>query len=118
MTLHAPTGPHFSARELPAQDIAAYVTKSVRSAPQKYETSVTVHAPAHVIAERVPHGIVIEPIDDDSCMVDAGSNTIEMLALYLGMLDADFTGTGPPELKERMQLLAQRFARAAQGNGR
>jgi predicted DNA-binding transcriptional regulator YafY len=118
MQLHAPTGPHFTPRQLPAQDIAAYVMRSVRSAPLKYETRVKVHAPAQVIAERVPHEIVIEPIDDTSCTLLARSNSIEMLALYLGMLDADFTVTDPPELIERMTILAQRFAKAAQANGR
>jgi predicted DNA-binding transcriptional regulator YafY len=112
MTLHHPTGPHFAPRELPAEDIAAYVMRSVRSAPTKYESRVLVSAPAQVIAERVPREIVIEPRDDNSCIVHARSNSIEMLALYLGMLDADFTVTDPPELVERMKTLATRFAGA------
>lgn len=113
MQMHAPTGPHFTPRDLPEPDIAAYVMRSVRSAPAKYEARVVVHASANTIAERVPHEIVIEPIDDTKCAVHARSNSIEMLALYLGMLDADFTVTEPPELVERMSMLAQRFARAA-----
>src|SRR5437879_9308016 len=40
MTLRHSTGPHFTPRELPAEDIAAYVTRSVRSAPVKYEARV------------------------------------------------------------------------------
>ena len=35
-----------------------------------------------------------------------------MLALYLAMMDADFTITEPPELLERVRKLAERFARA------
>lgn len=112
MELRPPAGPHFTPRELPAEDVAAYVMRSVRSAPAKYESRVTVRAPAREIVERVPHEIVVEPIDDTSCAVVARSNSIEMLALYLGMLDADFTVTEPPELVQRMQTLAQRFARA------
>src|SRR5438270_888423 len=46
-------GPHFTPREPPAEDIAAYVMRSVRSAPMKFEAKVTVLAPAAVIAERV-----------------------------------------------------------------
>lgn len=43
----------------------------------------------------------------------ATANTIEMLALYLGMLDADFTVTEPPELLERLNRLSRRFSSAA-----
>jgi len=108
-----PTGPHFNPRELPAEDIAAYVMRSVRSAPAKYEARIRVKAAAQVIAERVPREIVIEPIDDNNCTVHARSNSVEMLALYLGMLDADFTVSDPPELIARLTTLAQRYAAAA-----
>ncbi len=113
MQVHRPTGPHFTPRELPAEDIAAYVTRSVRSAPLRYEARVMVKAPAHVISERVPRDISVEPIDDATCTVIARSNSVEMLALYLGMLDADFVVTDPPELVERMSTLAARYAAAA-----
>src|SRR5438445_628963 len=113
MQVQRPTGPHFTPRELPAEDIAAYVTRSVRSAPQRYEARVIVKAPADVIAERVPRAIAVEPIDDNTCAVLARSNSVEMLALYLGMLDADFVVTDPPELVARMSTLAGRYAAAA-----
>jgi predicted DNA-binding transcriptional regulator YafY len=113
MTLQAPTGPHFTPRELPGQDIAAYVTRSVRSAPMKYEVRVNVQAPAAVIAERVPHEIVIEPAGDNACFVYARSNSLEMLALYLGLLDADFTVTEPLELVEQLAKVGKRFAAAS-----
>jgi predicted DNA-binding transcriptional regulator YafY len=105
-------GPHFTPREPPSEDIAAYVTRSVRSVPMKYEARVTVHASATAIAERVPRDIVIEPIDDNKCLVHAGSNSVEMLAMYLGLLDADFTVNDPPELVSQLEKLAGRFARS------
>jgi hypothetical protein len=71
-----------------------------------------VHAPAAVIIERVPRGVVVEPVDDNTCVVHASSNTLEMLALYLGMLDADFIVTEPPELVARVSKLAERYTRA------
>ncbi len=113
MQLKTPTGPHFTPRDLPADDIAAYVTRSVRSVPVKYETRAIVKASAQVIAERVPHEIVVEPIDDGTCIVHARSNSVEMLALYLGMLDADFTVTEPQELVAWMSTLATRYSAAA-----
>ncbi|HXN90853.1 MAG TPA: YafY family protein [Candidatus Sulfotelmatobacter sp.] len=110
------SGPHYAPRELPAEDIASYVARSVRSAPAKYETRVIVNAPASIIAERVPRDIVIEPIDDSTCVVHARSNSVEMLALYLGMMDADFTVTDPPELVDRLGTLAARFEKASNGS--
>ena len=112
-----PTGPHFTPRDLPAEDIAAYVMRSVRSAPAKYEARVDVKASAQTVAERVPREVVIEPIDDETCTVHARSNSIEMLALYIGMLDADFTVTDPPELIARLNTLAERYTRAAGNAG-
>jgi hypothetical protein len=35
-----------------------------------------------------------------------------MLALYLGMLDAEFTVTDPPELLGRLRKLSERFLSA------
>jgi hypothetical protein len=77
-----------------------------------YHARAVVHAPAGVITERVPRGIVVEPIDDETCAVHGTANTIEMLALYLGMLDADFTVTEPPELLAHLNKLSERFLSA------
>jgi predicted DNA-binding transcriptional regulator YafY len=110
--LRNPNGPRFEPRQAPAEDIAAYVMRSIRSAPMKFQAQVTVHAPAATIVERVPPMVVVEPIDDNTCTVLASGNTIETLALYLGMLDADFQVTEPPELVAHLGKLAERFARA------
>jgi predicted DNA-binding transcriptional regulator YafY len=113
LQLRSPNGPRFTPREAPAEDIGEYVTRNVRAAPMAHHARVVVQAPAAVITERVPRGIVVEPIDDDTCVVHATANTIEMLALYLGMLDAEFTVTEPPELLARLGKLAERFLSAA-----
>jgi hypothetical protein len=39
-----------------------------------------------------------------------------MLALYIGMLDADFTVTEPPELLARLAKLSERFLNAVPNN--
>jgi predicted DNA-binding transcriptional regulator YafY len=113
MSVQHQAGPHFTPRELPADDIAAYVMRSVRSAPMRYQSRVIVHASAVAIAERLPREIVLEPVDDGTCIVHARSNSIEMLALHLGLLDADFTVTEPPELMEHLARLGRRFSTAS-----
>src|SRR5438477_5920014 len=98
LRLRTPNGPHFLPRDPPADDIAAYVMHNVRSVRMRFEAVVTVHAPAATIIERVPSAVLVEPIDENTCAVHAGAGSIEMLALYLAMMDADFSVTEPPEL--------------------
>lgn len=115
LQLRSPNGPRFTPREPPAEDIGEYVMHNIRTAPGRHVAHVTVKAPAAEITERVPRGIVVEPVDDTTCVVHATAGSIEMLALYLGMLDADFTVTEPPELMERLSRLSERFSRAVLG---
>ena len=112
LTLRTPHGPRFEPREPPAEDLAAYVMRSVRSAPARYEVRVKVFAPATTIVERVPPGVVVEPVGEDACSVLARANSLEMLALHLGSLDADFEVTEPPELVAALRKLANRYAGA------
>ena len=72
-----------------------------------------VRAPASAVAERIgQHVGTVEPIDDDSCLLDAGAYSLEHLAAYLGLLEADFTVQDPPELVEHVRRLAARYGSA------
>ena len=51
-------------------------------------------------------------VDDRSCILDTGADSLDMLAVYLGLLGVDFTVTEPQELVERIQLLGDRYAKA------
>lgn len=118
LQMRSPNGPRFTPREPPAEDIGEYVRHNVRTAPGRNAARAVVRAPAAEITERVPRGIVVEPIDENTCAVHVTANTVEMVALYLGMLDADFTVSEPPELVERLSKLSERFSdatRAARG---
>src|SRR6202171_4389792 len=65
LQLRSPNGPRFTPREPPAADIGEYVMHNVRGVPMAHHARVTVHAPATVITERIPRGIVVEPVDDE-----------------------------------------------------
>jgi hypothetical protein len=41
-----------------------------------------------------------------------GADSVETVAVYLGLLDADFTVREPPELVARLRMLAGRYRRA------
>jgi hypothetical protein len=107
-----PFGSRFVPRPLPDPDLAAYVARGIAGA-WKIRARVVVHAPAETIAERGRWTGTVEPIDDMTCVLDAGANSIEQMAVFLGMLDADFTVTEPPELVEHVGRLARRYAAAA-----
>jgi predicted DNA-binding transcriptional regulator YafY len=109
-----PTGPRFTPREPPdGGDLASYVARGVSSAGFRFRARVTVHAPAAVIADRINPAVgVVEAIDDHSCILATGADSVETIAVYLGLLDADFHVSEPAELAARLRVLADRYHRA------
>lgn len=113
ITPRVPVGPRFVPREPPAGDIARYVAVGLATAMWRLHVRVLVHAPAAEVAARLPVGAgVVTPVDADTCTLDCGADTPHQLALYLGLLDTDFTVTDPPELVEALRTLAARYLRA------
>jgi predicted DNA-binding transcriptional regulator YafY len=109
-----PTGPRFAPRPLPDDDLGRYVARGVGSAAWRFQTRVTVHAPAAEIAERLPAAVgPVVSIDEHTCRLETGSDNAEMLAVWLGLLGAEFEVHDSPELVEHLRRLADRYARAA-----
>jgi predicted DNA-binding transcriptional regulator YafY len=109
-----PTGQRFAPRELPeGGDLAAYVSRRVSAAAWRYHASVRVHAPAEQIRRQVPAAAgVVEAVDAGTCLLHTGADTLQTLAVYLGMLGADFQVDAPPELVAHLRDLADRYRRA------
>lgn len=114
LTPRVPTGPRFTPRELPeGGDVAAYVARGVSSAAVRFAVRVVVRAPASVVTDRISPAVgVVEAIDEHSCVLATGADTVETVAVYLGLLDVDFEVTEPPELVDRLRVLAARYLRA------
>ncbi|HKT03226.1 MAG TPA: DNA-binding transcriptional regulator, partial [Rugosimonospora sp.] len=55
----------------------------------------------------------VEALDEHTCAVSLGSDSVELLAVWLGALGCDFTVTDAPELAAALRLLADRYRRAA-----
>jgi predicted DNA-binding transcriptional regulator YafY len=116
MALKTPNGPRFTARDLPTADVASHVAHGVSAAAWRHRARVIVHAPAASITERLPAAVGrVEAIGDTTCAVNTGADSIETLALWLGMLGADFEVPDNPELRQHLQLLATRYRKAAGG---
>jgi predicted DNA-binding transcriptional regulator YafY len=108
-----PTGPRFAPRDPPDDDLAAYIARGVWSASWRHRARVRLHAPAEVIAQRIPPGVgLLEAVGKDRCLLHTGAETLETLAVHLGMLGADFEVDEPPELVDHLRMLADRYRRA------
>jgi predicted DNA-binding transcriptional regulator YafY len=109
----SPNGPQFARRDSPDDGGAATrILDGLDSATWRCQARVTVHAPADVIIQQLPPAITVEPVDEHTCVVSAGSDTPQILAAYLGMFDADFEVSEPPELVWHIRTLARRYKRA------
>jgi predicted DNA-binding transcriptional regulator YafY len=109
-----PTGPRFTPRELPdGGDVAAYVARGVSSAGFRFQARVTVHAPAAVVTARIHPAVgVVEAVDEHTCVLATGADSVDTVAVYLSLLDTDFEVSEPPELVTRLRVLADRYRRA------
>jgi predicted DNA-binding transcriptional regulator YafY len=108
-----PTGLRFTPRALPPdREIAAQVARGIGEATWRYRARVIVHAPAAHVRDRMPIPVEVEPLGEDQCAFEPGSDHPEMLALYLGLLDADFTIADSPELIDALRRLTRRYQRA------
>jgi predicted DNA-binding transcriptional regulator YafY len=109
-----PTGPRFTPRPLPAQDLATYLSLGVTTRAYRYRARFTLHVPVEVAAERVPPTVgVLEERDAASCTLRAGSDSLDELALWVGLLGAPFEVHEPAELVAHVRGLAERLAAAA-----
>lgn len=96
----------------PDQQIAAQVARGAAEATWRYRARVIVHAPAAHVRARLPIPVEVEPLGENRCAFEPGSDNPEVLALYVGMLNADFTIADSPELVAALRTLTARYQRA------
>lgn len=109
------TGTRFTPREPPDGDFAAYASRSVAYAPYPYRARVKLHASVRMVAERIPASVgMLEAVDDQTCLLHTGGFSLDSLSVWMALIGFDFEVQDPPELAERIRLLADRFRRAAE----
>jgi predicted DNA-binding transcriptional regulator YafY len=107
-------GARFAPRRLPADDVAAYVSQSISSGPYRYQARILMRAPAAAVARRSsPASGRLEAVDQHTCVLHTGSNSLDELALHVAVKGFDFEVLDPPELVPVLRALAGRLARAA-----
>jgi predicted DNA-binding transcriptional regulator YafY len=114
ITPRIPTGPRFTPREPPDGDVATYLVHQLSSRTWPYQATVTLHEAAEAVADRVWPGMgVVEAVDDRSCLLHLGADTVAVLVWMITSVDSDFTLTsGPPELAEAFRAQAARCLHA------
>ncbi|BBG00275.1 MULTISPECIES: helix-turn-helix transcriptional regulator [Pseudonocardia] len=111
--LRAPTGRRFVPDPLPGGDYPALVLREVASTGWKVHVRITVEAPAATVLARINPAVgMVEELDGGRCVLVTGADSIETVAVYIGLLDLDFRVTEPPELVDRLRVLAARYTRA------
>ena len=108
-----PPGPRFTPRPTPPDaEITTRVDSGAARGTWRYTARVIVHASADHVRARIPTAVDIEDLADDRCAFEPGSDDPERLALYLGMLDADFEVVDSPELVTAVGRVIARYQRA------
>ncbi|MFE0023747.1 helix-turn-helix transcriptional regulator [Amycolatopsis sp. NPDC059021] len=109
-----PTGPRFAPRTPPDPDLGDYTSRAISTSAYRYQARFTLHVDAETAAERItPTSAVLEPIDEHSCTLLAGSNSLDELAIYVAGKGFEFRVHEPPELVEHVKTLAARLSKAA-----
>jgi predicted DNA-binding transcriptional regulator YafY len=115
--LRTPGGPRFTPVDLPGGDYTAFVLRDVAFKGWSVHTRIRVDAPAHEVLSRINPAVgVVEAVDDQTCVLVTGGDSVEIIAVYIGMLGLDFTVDGPPELVAQLAVVGERYRRAVAAN--
>ncbi len=113
LELRSPGAGRFLAAPMEGGDYSAFVLRDVAFSGWKVHCRIAVDAPAEEVLRRInPTVGVVETLDADHCVLVTGADSIEMVAVWIGMLGIDFHVDEPPELVTYVETLARRYARA------
>ncbi|MFC8194538.1 helix-turn-helix transcriptional regulator [Streptomyces sp. NPDC057298] len=108
-----PTGPRFTPREAPEAGFVEHTARGISTSAYRYRGRFTLHVPLAVVAEQIPPTAgVLEYVDDSTCSLSAGSDSLSELALYVGLLGHRFEVHEPPELVRHIHELTARLTAA------
>jgi len=104
----------FTRREEP--DAAAHLQRAITQAPYRFVGRVRVGADAETVRVRLPvGGATVTPIEQGSCLVEAGADDLDRLAWHFAWfaleLDAELTVLDPPDLASALRRLGRRLLR-------
>jgi len=106
------SGPRFVPREFPG-DIAKYVSRSITQATYRYQVRLKLKGSAATLGKQIPRWCgVLDAVDENSCLLRTGADTLEALVAQMVMTGADFEILDTPELLGPLREITGRLHRA------
>jgi predicted DNA-binding transcriptional regulator YafY len=99
----------FTPRELPAGDPVEQVRQAITSTPYSYTVRATVPAPADAVRARLPMSILarVQPIDETSCVVVLGADSLDHVARDVVTLGPGTTLEASPEVLAHLRAVGR-----------
>jgi predicted DNA-binding transcriptional regulator YafY len=108
-----PTGPRFTPRPPPADDLAEYTAEAVAIRSYRYIGRFVMYASAAEVRDVVsPSAGVVKEITEETCLLTTGSNGLDAMVVYLAVLGFPFEVVDPPELVEYARSIGSRLTKA------
>jgi hypothetical protein len=115
MELRMATGRRYKARPMPGDDYTDFVLRDVASTGWKVHARITVFASAEEVLSRIHAAVgIVESVDENTCVLITGAESLEVVAVYIGMLGLDFHVTAPAALVEHLKIIGERYLRAVE----
>ena len=104
----------FTARALPAEDLAAYVQQSITRSPYRFDVVVRLREPLAEVAAVVSSQYATLTADGPAATIlRSGWDNLAAPAAYLAALDMDFEILEPEEFRSFARHLSRRLSAAA-----
>lgn len=103
----------FTPRAIPDEQVRAYTTASIATAPYQHRVRLRVHAPVEAVTREFGPTIAqVEDAGDGTTVLTTGSNSLGEIALYIGLSGLEFDILDGEGLSDVLRSLIRRFERA------
>jgi len=117
LQLRTPGGRRFVPVPFPG-DLTEFVVREVARTGWAVHARVHVHEPADEVLARINPAVgTVEAVTDTECVLVTGGDSLEVVAVWIGMLGLDFSVAEPPGLVDHLRVLASRYTRAIAPQG-
>jgi predicted DNA-binding transcriptional regulator YafY len=115
LELRTPGGRRFQPSD-PPFDLTEFVVREVARTGWAVHARILVHAPADEVLARINPAVgTVEPVDGGTSVLVTGGDSLETVAVWIGMLGLDFTVREPQGLVDHLAELSRRYAAAVHG---
>jgi predicted DNA-binding transcriptional regulator YafY len=113
MSLRMATGRRYHPRPMEDDNYTDFVLRDVATTGWKVHARITVHAPAEEVVARIHAAVgIVESVDENTSILVTGADSLEIIAVYIGMLGIDFHVTDPPALITHLETIGNRYLNA------